>query len=398
MKKKILIVTKFYYRRGGDCVCALNLERLLKDKGHETAVFAMNYPENDSSQWQVYWPAEVSFSGGMKSKLHAVARTFGAGDVGTAFNKLLDDFHPDVVHLHNIHSYLSPKVAQIAHERGIRTVWTMHDYKLLCPSYSCLRDGAICELCFEHKRNVLTKRCMKGSLSASVIAYLEAKRWTVKRLQRYTDAFICPSGFMAKKMKQGGYDDSKLNVLTNYISSGEIEAYRSLTLPASGGEYYCYVGRLSEEKGLRTLLDAASTLPYKLKVAGDGPLGDDLQQHYGEKGNIEFLGRIDAAGVRELLCRSRFSVIPSECYENNPLSVIESLCVGIPVVGADIGGIPELITSGRGLTFASGDKDSLVRAIEKAWEMNLDRESLRKEALTEFSPEVHYEKLMRIYG
>ncbi len=397
MKQRVLIVTKFYYRRGGDCVCALNLERLLRDNGHEVAVFAMQYPENEPSEWSRYWVPEVDFSGGGKAKIQAVKRTLGYGGVKAAFQRLLDDFHPDVVHLHNIHSYLSPAVAQLARKSGTRVVWTLHDYKLLCPSYSCLREGQPCELCYRQKRNVLTRRCMKGSLAASAVAWLEAKKWNRSKLQRYTQTFICPSDFMARKMAQGGFDKSKLVTLSNYIEPSLAEAYAKIDLDGKPRDYYCYIGRLSPEKGVTTLLEAASRLPYKLKVAGDGPLAEELRERYGDCQQIEFLGRISGSEVLELLSGARLSVMPSECYENNPLGVIESLSAGVPVVGAEIGGIPELIAPGCGLTYTSGDADALTEAIKSAWAADYDREAIRTLALGNFSPATHYHHLLDIY-
>lgn len=398
MKQRVIIVTKFYYRRGGDCIYAMNLERLLREQGHEVAIFAMQYPENEQSEWQSYWPSEVNFSGGGAAKIAAVKRTLGYGDVASAFKKLMDDFRPDVVHLNNIHSYLSPVVARMAHRRGAKVVWTLHDYKLICPSYSCIRDGNVCELCFDNKCNVLVTRCMKGSLAASAVAYMEALRWNRGELQRNTDVFICPSEFMASKMRQGHFDSKKLVTLCNFIAPEMLEAYKGVDASIAPDDYYCYVGRLSEEKGVRTLLKAASALPYRLKVAGDGPLAAELKEQYASYGNIEFLGRVGADEVKDLLSRARFSVMPSECYENNPLGIIESLCAGAPVVGADIGGIPELVKSGA--TFESGNVKALMNTVSKLWEecRSVDRKSLQQQSLKAFSPEVYYARLMEIYG
>ncbi len=397
MKKKILIVSKFYYRRGGDCIYAMNLERLLLDQGHEVAVFAMQFPENEPSRWAEYWPAQVDFGGGLRGKIDAVRRTMGMGDVRDAFARLLADFRPDVVHLNNIHSYLSPVVASMARRAGVRVVWTLHDYKLLCPAYSCLRDGSPCEICFDSKLNVLKTRCMKGSLAASGVALLEAWKWNRRRLQRDTDIFICPSSFMAQKMRQGGFDESGLRHLCNFVAPEMIETYATTPATTAPADYYCYIGRLSSEKGVGTLLEAASRLPYRLKVTGDGPLAKELRDRYSGCRNIEFLGRVDASTVHDILSHARFSVMPSECYENNPLGVIESFCAGTPVVGARIGGIPELVTPQRGLTFASGDVNDLVRAISKAWDAPFDRHAIQRTALEEFSPEAYYAHLRSIY-
>lgn len=154
---KILLVNKFYYRRGGDCIYTINLEQLLKRHGHEVAIFAMQYPENLPSEWSAYWPGNMS-------KADVFTRPFGARQVVTGFNKLLDDFRPDVVHLNNIHTQISPVVAKIAHERGIRVVWTLHDSKLVCPCYTCMRAGRWCTECFADKRAVIKHRCMPGGL------------------------------------------------------------------------------------------------------------------------------------------------------------------------------------------------------------------------------------------
>ena len=401
MKPKILLVNKFYYRRGGDCVCTLNLEKLLLEHGHDVAVFAMQHPQNLSSKWSGYWPEEVSFSGGFKDKTHALKRVLGLGDVKEKFYALLSDFKPDVVHLNNIHSYLSPVLAELAHKYGAKVVWTLHDYKLICPSYSCLDPmGNICEKCFSNKLHVLTSRCMKGSMAASTIAWLEAMAWNRKRLEKNVDMFICPSSFMKLKMRRGGFDDRKLITLCNFVAPDMLESFKQLDFNASRQEYYCYAGRLSSEKGVATLLNTASRLPYKLKIAGDGPLLQELQQKYKECANIEFLGRIDSDGVRSLLSNARFSVLPSECYENNPLGIIESLCAGTPVVGARNGGIPELIegTPHRGIIFTPGSETELAAAIEQMWNYDTPNGDISRKAIKEFSPETHYKQLMQIYN
>ena len=223
---KILIVNKFYYNRGGDCVCAISLEQMLREQGHETAVFAMQYAENFQTPYNGYFAPEVSFSGGVGSKLKAAARIFGGAGVKAAFSRLLKDFQPDVVHFNNIHSYLSPAIVKMAKDFGAKTVWTLHDYKLVCPSYSCLSQGKICEECIGgNVHAVVDKRCMKGSRAASLLAYWEARYWNRDKLAAYTDAFVCPSSFMAKKMEQGGFPSQKLHVVCNFMDPAKIEGY-----------------------------------------------------------------------------------------------------------------------------------------------------------------------------
>lgn len=399
MKQKVLIVNKFYYRRGGDCVCTLNLEELLKRQGHETAIFAMQYPENLPSRWDSYWPEEVDFSGGAGAKINALKRMLGLGDIKHKFASLLKDFQPDVVHLNNIHSYLSPVLALMAHKTGAKVVWTLHDYKLICPSYSCLNtNGKVCEKCFSSKLPVLTTKCMKGSLAASAVAWLEAVKWRRKVLEDNVDCFICPSEFMNAKMQQGGFNSDKLVTLCNFVAPEMIDAYRKCDASQERDEYYCYVGRLSEEKGVRTLLSTAAALPYKLKIAGNGPLSEELRAKYSACPNIEFLGRLNGDEVRELLSKARFSVIPSEWYENNPLSVIESLCAGTPVVGAAIGGITELIKGCNGTIFTSGSSEALADAIKKQWQSAPDHAAIQLQAIESFSPQTHYSRLQTLYA
>lgn len=386
---KILLSNKFYYRRGGDCIYMLNLEQLLKQHGHEVAVFAMDYPENISTPWSKYFPQNMS-------KLMAFTRPFGSNEVKMKFNGLLDDFKPDVVHLNNIHTQLSPVMAELAHKRGIKVVWTLHDYKLLCPRYDCLRNGTdICELCFNcDKSNCKTYKCMKGSALASMIGYKEAVKWNRERLEACTDVFVCPSQFMADKMAQGGFDKKKLMTLCNFIDVDKCKK------DEYGKEnYYCYVGRLSHEKGVNTLIEAAKNLPYKLKVIGGGLLEEDLKIKSEKlKANVEFLGYKQWDEIKGIVGKARFTVIPSEWYENNPLSVIEAQCLGTPVLGARIGGIPELIENGvTGMTFESRNVDDLTNKIEAMWQHTFDYKDIALTSQKRYNSESYYERIMEVY-
>lgn len=396
MGKRILLVNKFYYRRGGDCVCVLNLERLLRRNGHEVAIFAMDYSENEPTQWSRYFAPNVTFQGGAAEKIKMLKRTLGFDNLNDSFKKLLDDFRPDVVHFHNIHSYLSPSLAKTAKQHGATVTWTLHDYKLLCPSYLCLRNGKPCEKCLSHPINVLAHRCMKDSLPASAIAWMESMRWNRKYIQRWVDTFISPSRFLADLMKKGKFDPDKITVLPNFLDMNG-ETTRAITPAAQREDYYCYVGRLSEEKGVRTLLKVAATLDREIRIAGDGPLLDELKERYDGYSTIKFLGRIGADEVTTLLGNARFSVVPSEWYENNPLSVIESLCAGTPAVGAEIGGIPELINDNNGVTFRPGDESELAQAINSAWWGPWDHQLISDEAHEKFSDLKYYANICKIY-
>ncbi len=390
MAKRVLLVNKFYYPRGGDCVVVLNTEALLRENGVEAQVFAMEYPQNLPAHYQDNFASKVTFGGGMSNQWRALQRTLGRGDVRERFEAVLDDFKPDVVHLHNIHSYLSPVVGELAHKRGIRVVWTLHDYKLLCPRYDCLLGGQPCEKCFNGaKHNVLTHKCMKGSLPASGVAWLEALKWNRRTLVKNTDMFICPSQFMADKMIAGGFPADKVTVLNNFLDPVKLKQYQSIDPSQPREDYYCFVGRLSPEKGVADLLEVAATLPHRLKVAGSGILEPSLRIKYAGNENIEFLGMLDAPDVARLLAGARFSIVPSQWYENNPLSVVESLCAGTPVAGSNMGGIPELIDSTSGIVFQPFDKETLRTAITMSMVRDWDHAAIARQAIARFNPGAH---------
>ena len=391
---KVLLANKFYYHRGGAEVYMINLEEMLKANGHEVAVFAMQHPQGLESPCSKYFPETVEYgTTDVKQLRLLVTRPLGTKEVKRKFNALLDDFQPDVVHFNNIHTQLSPVIAQIAYERGVKTVWTIHDMKMLCPAYLCLRtNGQICELCFGNKWHVVKYKCIKNSLFASFLAYAEAKKWTREQLEKYTGVFICPSQFMASKLIQAGVDKKKISVLCNFI---DVEKTKRDNYDK--GKYYCYIGRLSHEKGIKTLVEAAMQLPFHLKVIGGGPLSEELQQSAKSK-NIEFLGHKRWNEIKDIAGEARFTVTPSECYENNPLSVIESKCLGTPVLGANIGGIPELIEDGKtGMMFESRNMNELKNKIKQMFSANFDYAQIAEESQKRYSADSYYKEIMKIY-
>ena len=426
---KILLANKFYYRRGGDCIYTMNVEKMLKEKGHEVAVFAMQYPENEESEWSRYWPSNMT-------KLKAFTRPFGDGEVRRKFGLLLDDFKPDVVHLNNIHTQLSPVIAKMAHERGIRVVWTLHDTKLVCPCYTCMRNGKVCTECFTDKKAVIRHRCMPGGLPGAIIGYREMMKWNREVLEEYTDLFLPPSQFMMDTCVEGGYSPEKFRVLCNFIdvekvsfearqqgqhettlcpqADGERERefprinreFKEINISQMKGNYYVYLGRVNEVKGVRTLCKAASQLNKKLFVIGGGELLPELQEAYKDCKQIAFKGQMQWEEFMPILRGARFMVLPAEWSENNPLTVIESQSLGTPVLGARIGGIPELIESPspkregvvpNGMTFTSGDVEDLKEKIQTMFEHDFDYDAIAKNAVERYSSEAYYNKLIEYY-
>ena len=396
---RILIVNKFFYPRGGDCVVAMATRRLLIDMGHEVRVFAMDYPANLTLTEAAGFASQIDFAGPITHKIQAVRRLLGKGDIQKAVNAVLDSFRPDVVHLHNIHSYLSPLIGELAHRRGIRVVWTLHDYKLLCPAYSCRRpSGENCEECFTGSLHVTRHACMKGSRLQSLLADIEARVWNRRRLEAMTDMFIAPSEFMRNKMLEGGFSRKKITTICNFIDPLKLETIEKAGISEKPEDYFCYIGRLSDEKGTETMLAAAAEAGVRLKVAGEGPLLAESRRKYESIPGISLLGHLGHSQIVELLRSAKASVLPSEWYENNPLGVIESLCCGTPVIGAAIGGIPELLSSSNGITFSSGNTEELTSIFRNFdHRHSFPRNHIAAEARARFRQETHYTLLMKAY-
>lgn len=390
---RVLLVNKYHYRRGGDCIYTFNVADLLRKKGNEVASFAMKHPQNLPSDWDIFYPSEVNFGLGIHM-LEALTRPFGTSEVRRKFSSLLDEFLPDVVHLNNIHSQLSPVLAEIAHARKIRVVWTIHDCKLVCPRYDCERNNQRCEECFSNLKSCLKYNCMKGSKVATLLAYFELKKWNPKRLMNCVDTFIAPSEYMKQTMIRGHYAPQKIKVLCNFI-----DVQKVANADFRKEDYYCYLGAIRAIKGVRTLCKAASNLPYKLILIGSGELLSELHNQYRECKNIEFVGQKSWKELRPLLEHARFSVLPSECAENNPLSVIEAQSLGTPVLGANRGGIPELIEEMfSGMIFESGNGFDLQNKIKAMFEHNFNYELIAKTAVRRYNDQVYYNELRNIYN
>lgn len=395
---KILLINKFLYPRGGDCVYTLNVGEALKAEGHEVYYWGMKYPKNLSFNEEKYFASEVNFtSNKIKGRIKAIMRIFGKDEIRYKFTHFLDKIQPDVVHLNNIHSYLSPIIAKIAHDKGIRVVWTLHDYKLICPSYTMLYKEKLCRDCQNNSLNVITRCCMKNNLIASLIAWKEYKYWNIKRINPWIDSFICPSRFMLNQIHKGGIPKNKLSLLPNFIDKRKREFILNNSTDEKEKNSYAYIGRISDEKGVNELLNIASKLPYKLYLAGEGPSLEKLKQEYNTS-NIIFLGNLSALDVIKLMKRVCFTILPSKCFENYPLSAIESFCCGTPVLAHRVGGMPELIEAMGYKTFYENN-DELDSAIKIFFENigTINQKELSEKALNYFSPEEYVKKLISIY-
>ncbi|SFE81677.1 glycosyltransferase [Thermophagus xiamenensis] len=393
---KIVLVNKFYYPRGGDCIHVIQLKKLLEKNGHQVYVFSMDYKQNIKLVEDEYWPTFVDFSANsFNSIVKKVIRPFGASEVIKKWKYFITHFKPDVVHLHNIHSQISPIVAKISIEKKIPVVWTLHDYKLICPSYLMLRNNRPCDLCITNQFSVVKNRCIKNNFAASLLGFFEIKKWNKRKLQDYTSTFIAPSVFLKNQMVKGGFRESSIMHLCNFYPEEKVIPFTKKKID----DFILYVGRISKEKGVELLLRAMQQFPdKKLKIIGDGPICSLLKDTYSDSRNVEFLGFQSWEIIQEQLSTARFLVVPSEWYENNPLSVIEALVLGTPILGAKIGGIPELISEGKnGFCFKPGNLEDLVSGINKMFFSSFDRAKISFDAQEKFSSERYYEKIVQVY-
>ena len=245
---------------------------------------------------------------------------------------------------------------------------------------------------------------MPGGLPGAVIGYLEAMKWNREVLQKYVDWFLPPSKFMMDTCVKGGYSPEKFRVLCNFIDVTKLPEVSQKTQIKE--DYYVYLGRVNEVKGVRTLCKAAAQLDKKLIVIGDGELLPELKETYKDCSHIEFKGQMQWEVFMPILQKARMMVLPAEWSENNPLTVIESQSLGTPVLGANIGGIPELIIEDgksaaamvpNGMTFTSGDVEDLKNKIEKMFAHDFDYQAIAKDAIERYSSEAYYHKLMEYY-
>ena len=359
---RIAFANNYLYLRGGSERVFFDEISVLEGAGHRVALFSREHASNIPTPYSRYFPSDLRYEGvPVTRKIAAAASLVYSAQCGRKFGELLEDFRPDLVHGHNIYGRLTTAILDASREKGVPTVMTLHDHKLICPSYLLLSRGAVCERCegrnFYH---CLLERCHKGGVLPSLVYTIEAYRNRFLDKYRGVRYFLCPSAFLKRKHAQYGIPEERLVIVPNFL---RIEEY----VPGEeGGEYVVYAGRLSEEKGLPTLLRAVEGLDVPLRIVGDGPMRESLELQVREKGrkNVVFEGYKTGTELADIFRRSLFVVFPSECHENAPMSILEAFAYGKPVIGADIGGVPEMITDGEtGFLFPPGDAGALRERI-----------------------------------
>ncbi len=366
---RVLQINKFFWVKGGSERYFFDLSRALVDAGHEVVSFAMTHPRNEPSPFAPYFVPEVDFHGGGSplSRVRDAVRFVHSDEAKQRIRRLIDDTKPDVAHLHNIAHQLTPSILEAIGDAGVPVVQTLHDYKLICSSYLLFANGEVCERCRtgRHHEAVRT-RCHHGSLAKSVLGFVEmawhARRHSYDRVGR----FLCPSAFMRDKCAEFGIAIERLVHFPYFLHT---DRYSPEPRP---GEYALYVGRLSREKGVSTLLEAMRALSAarpgaRLDIVGEGPLADEIGTEVRTlDGRVRVHGYQSGEALHERIRRAAFVIVPSEWYENLPYSILEAFALGKPVLGANVGGIPELVRDGdTGALFESGDAEGLAAVWER---------------------------------
>lgn len=381
---RVLLAHNLYKNQGGESLAAKAEMELLENHGHTVDLLETDNTEIVGLASKVKTALGASYSPVVKG--HMAAR--------------IATFKPDVVHVHNFFPLLSPSIYYACNEASVPVVQTLHNYRIICPGALLFRSGRSCEDCVGKAfawPGVL-HGCYRGSRlgTASVAAMGSIHRW-LGTWQNRIDCFIALTDFSRGRLIEGGLPFDKIVVKPNFAPDpGD---------PGDGsGGFALFAGRLSGEKGIRTLLfawDRLNGMSFRLKVAGDGPLREEVTRR-ADAGRVQYAGALSRQAVQELMHEAAFLVFPSICYENFPLAIVEAFASGMPVIASRFGAMAEIVEDGRtGLHFTSGDPEDLARKIEWAVthpkEMGEMGRAARTEYVTKYTAEQNYRQLMKVY-
>lgn len=400
--QRLLAINNYFYRRGGAETVFFEHMEMFSQIGWDVVPFAMDHEKNLSSPWSRYFVSEIEY-GKQTSGLRKVAQAASiiySVEAQRNLERLIAQARPSIAHAHNVYHHLSPAIFSTLKAAGIPVVMTAHDLKLACPSYKMLRAGRVCEDCRGGRiYNVLRHRCVKDSVSLSGLVLVETMVHRALGLYRdKLDRIVVPSRFYLDKLVEWGWPRDKMVYIPNYVDA---ENFRQ---GWDEGDYIVFAGRLAPEKGLRTLIAAAARANQRLVLAGTGPEEASLRQLAAETGaDATFVGHLSGSELHELIGQSRALVLPSEWYENAPLSILEAYALGRPVIGAAIGGIPEMIRDGEtGLLAAPGDVDDLARKLTTLAAFSVARrkqmgDAARAWVAKEFSSVAYRDRMLALY-
>ncbi len=409
---QILLAHKYFYRGGGTATYLFALIEELEKRGHQWMPFTVAYEQTEVNSYKEYFvspplAANETHYRDMKFSPLAMLKLLGRAtysfEARSKALRLIDAAKPDIAYIHNVYNYMSPSVIHACRKRRLPVVMRVPDYNLMCAELHFLCDGQVCTECLEHGyKRALRYGCLKGSRAATAarVASMYVHKWL--RIYDKVDLFITPSAFMRQMMIKAGYDADKIVHLPSFYP-GQVES------DAHSGEedYVLYFGRLAPEKGIDTLIRAMARIDsdVRLVIAGadvDGSrvaleqLARDL-----ESDNVQFVGCLDREALDELIEGCLFSVVPSRWYDNCPMATLESFAHSKPVVGSNIGGIPEQIADGCGLLFEPDSVEDLAEQMQ----LLLDEPDLRRQmgqaagerVATEYSPQAHCDRLLNLF-
>lgn len=404
-RPRVVLVNTRHHRGGGDSTYTFNLADVLRAEGHQVAFFAMQDARNLPDPNADLFVSNIDFAALNRARtpangLRVLWRSIYSIEARRRFAELLDRTRPDVVHLQSIHGHITPSVVLEAGRRGVPVVWTLHDYKLICPNTHLLvdADGRVCEACRETRfYQAVLKRCKKGSFLASGVAALEAYVHRMLRVSERVTAFISPSAFLRSRLIECGLPPSRVHHVPLCLPLEEPVDDRT-----GVDGYFLFFGKVHPIKGIHPLLEACRSAPeIDLVVAGpvEQPLADRLPTLL--PANARYVGMKHGEELRQLVRGAAAVVLPSLWYENQPYSILEAFAVGKPVIASEMGGMAELLKEGRGLLVPPGDPARLAEAMRwilshaaEAAEMgDRAREYVRRE----HGPAVHYRRIMHVY-
>lgn len=362
---KILLVNKFHYKKGGSETYYFNLAEALEKRGHEVIFFSMKDEEkNIPCEQEKYFVSNASVNGGVKSKLNMILHLAYSKEAYTNMKHLLKEENPDLVILNLVHKQITLSIIDAIKEYNPRLpiFWTMHDLVAVCPSYLMLDgNGNICEECLNGDfKSCVDRRCVKGSRLMSMLSKYEAEYIRKKKWYDKVDLFICPSEFHRNKLIEGKFTKSKIITLRNPLP---IDTKCELNDTDKG--YLLYFGRLSNEKGVKSLLEAVKEVKCRLVVLGTGPIENELKEYAKDEKCIEFKGFQTGNVLEDYIKNSRCVILPSKCYENGPYSAMEAMALGKPLIVSNNGGLPELVVNGKNGYIYENTVEKLIEAIRK---------------------------------
>ncbi len=393
----ILNISQNHYVRGGSDRYFFTMGELLQKHGHNVIPFTAASPRNEPTEWDQYFPRAADFD---KPGPIDLLRFLYSRDAVKSIHKLLNKTNIDIAHFHIYYGKLTASILGSLKNAGIPLIQTLHEYKITCPVYSHLSNDEICEDCEgKHFWRALPKKCNRGSFARTTLSVAESYVSRFLGCVDKFDHFISVSHFLRKKMIQYGIPEEKISTVHNFADVSEI------TPNFSNGEYILYFGRVHRSKGILTLIEAAAPLKQvPLYIVGDGEAMPEVQQFVEQNGceHIRLLGFKQGDELRELILNSICTVLPSEWYENCPMSVLESFAYGKSVIGADIGGIPELVIDGvDGFLVPSAGTETLREKLLWMYENKVEAAEMgkvgRKKMETEFNADIHYQRIMDVY-